>query len=556
MAPTERPPPRRPCCRTCAAARLVIAAAADVVAGCLTGIAGTRAEAADLSGAAEAAAANPQRAQDQMLVRAEEINYDYTNERVSAVGNVQIYYGASTLEANRVIYDQKTKRLHAEGNVRLTHADGTVTYGEIMDLSDDFRDGFVDSLRADAPEQTRFAATRAERSGGNFTVFHNGVYTACEPCKDDPKKPPKWQVKAARMIHDQGEKMMYFEDARLEFLGVPFAYIPYFSAPDPTVKRKSGFLVPSYQQQQRLWLSASRCRTFWALAPNYDLTFTPMITTTQGPLLQGEWRHRLVNGAYTIRATGIFQLDKDRILQQKALPTPGYRDWRGSVETAGQFNLSEKWIWGWDGTLLSDKTYLQDYGLNKDYAISQPAEVYARSRPVAALRRRTRRPQLFRRPRACTSSASRSPTIRSRCRSCTRNRSRLRLPVSNLRRRGCPAQQSHQPLPRPANFDPISSQAVAGNSAARQPLIPRSRIRAIACCAECPATTRRFSTEATWDARSSIRWARVYTPFVIMRADAADMQVASQPGVSNYITSARATLGASCRPPAWNTAIR
>ena len=57
-----------------------------------------------------------------MLVRAEEINYDYTNERVSAVGNVQLYFGNSTLEADRVIYDQKTKRLHAQGNVRLTPA--------------------------------------------------------------------------------------------------------------------------------------------------------------------------------------------------------------------------------------------------------------------------------------------------------------------------------------------------------------------------------------------------------------------------------------------------
>ena len=53
-----------------------------------------------------------------MLVRANEINYDYTNDRVSAVGNVQIYFGGATLEADRVIYDQKTKRLHAEGNVR------------------------------------------------------------------------------------------------------------------------------------------------------------------------------------------------------------------------------------------------------------------------------------------------------------------------------------------------------------------------------------------------------------------------------------------------------
>src|SRR5712691_10358823 len=105
--------------------------------------------------------------QEQMLVRATEINYDYTNERVSAVGNVQLYFGNSTLEADRVIYDQKTKRLHAEGNVRLAQDNGMVTHGEIMDLSDDYRDGFVDSLRLDAPEQTRFAATRLERSGGN-----------------------------------------------------------------------------------------------------------------------------------------------------------------------------------------------------------------------------------------------------------------------------------------------------------------------------------------------------------------------------------------------------
>src|SRR6185436_11190114 len=103
----------------------------------------------------------PDRGQEQMLVRAEEINYDYSNERVSAVGNVQLYFGNSTLEADRVIYDQKTKRLQG---------DGTVTHGEIMDLSDDYRDGFVDSLRLDAPEQTRFAAERAERSSGNYTV--------------------------------------------------------------------------------------------------------------------------------------------------------------------------------------------------------------------------------------------------------------------------------------------------------------------------------------------------------------------------------------------------
>ena len=116
--------------------------------------------------------------QQQMLVKANEIDYDYANHRVSAVGNVQIYYSNSTLEADRVIYDQTAKRLHAEGNVRLTEEDGKVTYGSIMDLSDDYRDGFVDSLRLDSPDQTRMAAARAERTSGNTTLFHSGVYTA------------------------------------------------------------------------------------------------------------------------------------------------------------------------------------------------------------------------------------------------------------------------------------------------------------------------------------------------------------------------------------------
>ena len=59
---------------------------------------------------------------------------------------------------------QTTKRMRAEGNARFTEADGKVIYGEIIDLTDDFRDGFVDSLQLEAADKTRFAAPRAERT--------------------------------------------------------------------------------------------------------------------------------------------------------------------------------------------------------------------------------------------------------------------------------------------------------------------------------------------------------------------------------------------------------
>src|SRR5262249_9221388 len=70
----------------------------------------------------------------------------------------------------------------------------------------------------------------------------------------------------------------------------------------------------------------------------------------------GEFRQRLINGAYSIRAAGIDQLDPDYFAG-----TPGNRDFRGSLESSGQFALNDKWVWGWDAVALTDKTFLQNY---------------------------------------------------------------------------------------------------------------------------------------------------------------------------------------------------
>src|SRR5262249_12888895 len=76
----------------------------------------------------------------QMRVMADRFDYDYTNHQYAAVGNVQIYYKGATIEADRMVYDQITKRLRAEG-ARLTEANGKVTIGQVIDLTDDYRDG-------------------------------------------------------------------------------------------------------------------------------------------------------------------------------------------------------------------------------------------------------------------------------------------------------------------------------------------------------------------------------------------------------------------------------
>jgi LPS-assembly protein len=309
-----------------------------------------------------AAAPSPQ---DRLLVDAKEIIYDNDRNTVSASGAVQLNYQGRSLQADRVTYDRATGRVYAVGNARLTDANGSVITGERFELTDDFKNGFIDSLRVvqptvenGTPVTARFSAPRAERRDGESTVFERGTYTTCEPCKDNPERPPFWQVKAARIIHNNTEKTIYYENASLEFLGVPIAYVPYFWTPDPTVRRKTGFLTPRIVVSSSLGYGAST-PFFWAMAPDYDLTITPTFLSRQGVLGEAEWRHRLLNGAYSVRAAGIFQLDPGAFLADPL--GPGDREFRGSLESAGLFYLNERWKFGWNATLLSDRWFLSNY---------------------------------------------------------------------------------------------------------------------------------------------------------------------------------------------------
>ncbi|HEY8578317.1 MAG TPA: LPS assembly protein LptD, partial [Beijerinckiaceae bacterium] len=100
---------------------------------------------------------------------------------------------------------------------------------------------------------------------------------------------------------------------------------------------------------------------FWALAPNYDVTVTPTVLTRQGVMGTVEWRHRLLDGAYDIRASGIFQQEPGAFRETPY--GPGNMTFRGSLETKGEFNINKKWRVGWDVTVLSDRWFLQDYKL-------------------------------------------------------------------------------------------------------------------------------------------------------------------------------------------------
>ncbi len=305
-------------------------------------------------------ASAPAKPPDKLVIDADQLIYDKDKNTVTAQGSVQLFYQGRLLQADRVVYDRATKRVYAEGHAKMTDEHGDVVYGTRFELSENFRDGFIDSVQALTSDKTRFTSPRGERMNGDVTVLEKGTYTACEPCKDHPERPPFWQVRATKIIENQETHTVYYEGAQMLVWGFPVFYMPYFSSPDSTVNKQTGVLAPQFVSGGYLGYGIS-IPYFINLAPNYDLTLIPTYLSKQGLLGEVDWRQRLTNGQYSIKMTGIDEQDPG------AFPVYPYgagdQRMRGSVETKGNFFLNQDWQFGWDGTWLSDKFFANDYKL-------------------------------------------------------------------------------------------------------------------------------------------------------------------------------------------------
>ncbi|MBB4092931.1 LPS-assembly protein [Ochrobactrum pecoris] len=307
-----------------------------------------------------------------MLLQADELVYDRDVNTVTAQGKVRIEYDGNHLVADKVTYNQQTRRMTATGNVEIVERDGNKIYSDHMDVTDSFRDGFVNGLRVETTDNTRFAAESAERSNGEITTFNNGVYTACEPCAKNPDKPVLWQIKARKIIWNSTTKTVRFEHGRFEFLGMPLAWFPAFEMADPTVKRKSGFLFPGFSYKDDLGFGIKNSY-FWALAPNYDLTLSTTAYTKQGFLTEAEWRHRLENGTYNLRIAGIHQ-NKPEEFDLNTVDRE--EDNRGMVSSKGDFELNSRWRFGWDVMAQTDRNFSRTYDIEGYNAGTQVSKIY------------------------------------------------------------------------------------------------------------------------------------------------------------------------------------
>ncbi len=337
--------------------------------------------------------------------------------------------------------------------------------------------------------------------------------------------------------------MMYFEDARARILrhAAGLSAVLLGARSDRQAQdRRAG---AERRRRVRSTATRSRCPTSGRWRPNYDFTFTPMITTRQGPLLQGEWRHRLVNGSYS----------DPRV---RHLPARQGRVPEGRPADAGLSRLARQ---------HRDLRPVQpdgevDLGLGRHAAVGQDLLPGLR----AATKHSDQRICCARRPTMrCPSSISSGRGDRSYFDLRTMYffgfstaddqrqipiihpvmDSRLRLQEPDPRRRSEPAQQSHQPVARHRQFRPD----LAGRGE-QQSVRPDHRGYRLQEHQQLPAARRarhlhaRCRRDATWKTTLIDPFGQMFTPFVSLRGDVATMKIENQPGVANYIPLGETTV--------------
>ncbi|HEY3919848.1 MAG TPA: LPS assembly protein LptD [Stellaceae bacterium] len=318
--------------------------------------AGKAGAAAAAPGQPQAGSANPQ--QPPMLVTADELQYDQDLGLVVAKGHVELSQDDQILLADTVTYNQRTDTVTASGNVSMTQPTGDVVFADYMELHDNFHDGFIRDARMLLFDGSRLVGNTARRVAGTRTEVRRAVFSPCQLCAADPTRPPVWQIKAEQAVDDKELQIVEYHDATMEIEGIPVFYSPYFSHPDPSVKRASGFLPPVIGNDAsngfRLGLPY-----YFVLGPDKDATIRPIFMTEGGTILDGQYRQRFGNGTLTTDTS--LNYGSTAFDPQAPDPNAAIHTLRGHIAADGVWDLTPSWRAGFDGTATTDQTYLQRF---------------------------------------------------------------------------------------------------------------------------------------------------------------------------------------------------
>ncbi|AGI68296.1 putative organic solvent tolerance family protein [Octadecabacter antarcticus 307] len=284
-------------------------------------------------------------------------------QQLIAEGNVEVFFDGTRLSARRITFDQVADQLTIDGPVFIVTRDGTILTADTASLDPQLENGILRGARLVLDQQLQLSATQADRVDGRYTQLYQVAATSCHICANG--ETPLWEIRARRIIHDQGERQLYFDDAAFHVAGVPIFYIPRMRLPDPTLTRATGLLIPSLKSSETLG-TGFKLPYFIKLGDHRDLTLTPYLSTST-TTLESAYRQAFLRSNISIEAA---------VTNDDLMDAP-----RAYVFANGIFDLGSDITLRFDVEVTSDDAYLLEYGYSgKDRLDSEIALQRVRDR--------------------------------------------------------------------------------------------------------------------------------------------------------------------------------
>lgn len=270
-----------------------------------------------------------------------------TTDRVLvAEGNVEAFQGDTRITAQKITFDRAEGQLQITGPIRIDQGGNLTILADAAQMDRGLQNGLLTGARMVLDQQLQLAALQMTRVGGRYTQLYKTAVTSCHVCGDG--RPPLWQIRARRITHDQEERQLYFEDAQFRILNATVFYFPGMRLPDPTLKRATGFLIPSGRSTSNLG-TGIKVPYFIRLGNHADLTLSPYLSSRTRTL---EYRYRQAFKRGRIQFEGAYT--RDDLL-------PGTSRWY--LFGGGGYDLNRDFKLRLDVQATSDNAYLVDYGL-------------------------------------------------------------------------------------------------------------------------------------------------------------------------------------------------
>jgi LPS-assembly protein len=203
---------------------------------------------------------------------------------VSATGAAEIRRDELRIFGESLRYNRELGTAEAEGGVRLQSGvdrffGPRVQYNTLDDTGSFEQPQYL--LQRD--RTARGGAERLDILGKDRYRFTKATFTTCQPGQED------WRLEAAELELDYVEEEGRATSPRLRFFDIPILGAPYVTFPLED-RRKSGLLTPYYAQTTTRGFEFG-VPYYWNIAPERDLTLTPVYMAKRGVQLKNHFRY-------------------------------------------------------------------------------------------------------------------------------------------------------------------------------------------------------------------------------------------------------------------------